>query len=277
MSVKFFGQFLLERGEIDSGHLREALVLLDRENRSVGEIAVREGWLSAADAERVNRAQRTDLDRFGDLAVKMELLSRDQLVDCLRIQQQGRIRIGEALVRLGHLAEERLAPLLDEFKIDQAPYQLTSSCTLPDSLANHRVASCVLDLLPKFALRIAHMQLKIGDAQTLVESPPFRMRVSIAVRAHRGLEIILVGDRHFCCELAKGTSGLVESALDDDLILDAVGEFLNILAGNAVAVLERGGVSAQIGVPDCNASLDDGWIFDLAASRGRAALVLSPF
>ena len=40
MSVKFFGQFLLESGEVDPGHLREAIRLMNRTNKRLGTLAV---------------------------------------------------------------------------------------------------------------------------------------------------------------------------------------------------------------------------------------------
>lgn len=43
MAVKFFGQFLIEQGEIDAGQLREALDLMDSENKQLGEIGISEG------------------------------------------------------------------------------------------------------------------------------------------------------------------------------------------------------------------------------------------
>ena len=73
MSVKFFGQYLIEQAVVDDGHVREALELLDRTNRSVGQVAVDEGMLTEAEADRINLAQR-GMDRsFGDLAVEVEV------------------------------------------------------------------------------------------------------------------------------------------------------------------------------------------------------------
>ncbi len=277
MSVKFFGQFLIERGEVDSGHVREAIELMEQNNRSLGEIAVAERLLSLADSDRVNRRQRTVDKPFGDLAVAMTLLSSDQLVSCLRLQRESRLMIGEALVRLGHLAEDRLAPALDAFKADQAQYQVAADRILPDPLANNRIAPYVLDMLPKFAMRMASITLKVGVPQVLAESPPFPFRVSLPIHGHRGLEITLVGDRAFYLRLAARTAGLEESVLDDELIADGVGEFLNVLCGNAMSALERDGVPTELGVPDYDAELSDGWIFDLGTSHGRAALVLAQF
>jgi hypothetical protein len=44
-----------------------------------------------------------------------------------------------------------------------------------------------------------------------------------------------------------------------------------------MGALERDGVTTELGVPDYDAELTDGWLFDLATSHGRAALVLSQF
>lgn len=277
MSVKFFGQYLIEQGEVDTVHVREALTLLDQKNRNLGQIAVGQGLMSPEDAERVNVAQREADKPFGDLAVEMGALDSQGLVSCLREQRESRLMIGEALVQLGHLAEDRLGAMLDAFKIDQAPYEMSVMRQLPDPLANNRIAPYVLDLLPKFAMRIAAINVKVGAPQILGEGPVFPHRVSLPVHGHRNLEITLVGDRDFCLRLAAATSGLRESALDRELVVDGVGEFLNVLCGNAMGALERDGVETRLGVPDHDAELTDGWLFDLATSHGRAALVLSQF
>jgi len=277
MSVKFFGQFLIEQGEVDAGHVREALDLLGQTNRSLGEIAVDQSMMSESDVQRVNHAQRGNDRPFGDLAVELGLLSSEQLVECLRLQRERRLLIGEALVHLGHLKAERLAPMLDAFKADQAQYELGPTSQLPDPLVNNRVAPYVIDLLPKFCMRVAQINLKIGDAQVLGEAPQLTHRVSLPIHAHRGLDVTLLGDHAFVARLASGTSGISEEKLDRDLMLDGVGEFLNVLAGNAVSALERTGIQAELGVPDPDAELADGWLFDLATSVGRAALVLMQF
>lgn len=277
MGVKFFGQFLIEHGEVDAGHVREALDLLDRTNRSLGEIAVDEGLLTPDAAARVNRAQRTSDKPFGDLAIEMGLLDHSGLVSCLRLQRESRLMIGEALVRLGHLHEDRLGGLLDAYKSDQAEYAVGVQQQLPDPLANNRIAPYVLDLMPKFARRIADITVKVGAPQVLAESPPFPFRISLPVHGHRGLEITLVGDRSFCERIASATSGLDVGRLDEELVADGVGEFLNVICGNAMSALDRDGVETRLGVPDYDAELTDGWIFDLATSRGRAALVLAQF
>ena len=180
-------------------------------------------------------------------------------------------------MQLGHLASDGLERLLDEFKVDQEQFQLGVNLQLPDPLANNRAAPYILALLQKFALRIAGMQLKIGFPQPLCEAPPYRHKVSVQVSGPRSLEITLMGDSDFCTPLAVGTSAMALSEIDDELITDAVGEFLNVVCGDTVNALERDGFDADVGVPDYQAELSDGWIFDVACTRGRACLVLSQF
>ena len=277
MSVKFFGQFLIECGEVDAGQVREALDLLDRTNRTFGEISVDEGFMTADAAAEVNRAQRESDKPFGDLAVEMGLLEHGQLVEVLRIQRESRLKIGEALVQLGHLPEDRLGTLLDAYKSDQAAYAVSVQQQLPDPLANNRIAPYVLDLLPKFSRRVAGVTIKVGGPVVLGEAPPFPFRISLPVHGYRGLEITLCGDRDFCEQIASATSGVPIEALDAELVPDGVGEFLNVICGNAMSALDRDGVETRLGVPDYDAELTDGWIFDLATSHGRAALVLAQF
>ena len=277
MSVKFFGQFLIEQGEVSASQVREALDLLEKTNRSLGEIAVAEGALTEEQARQVNQRQRSTDMPFGDLAVMLGLMTREQLVTCLRRQRETRLLIGEALVQLGHVAEDRLEDLLARFDVDQAPYRIDPLTQLPDALVNNRVAPYLIALLPRFCLRVAKITIKVGPARILDEAPPFPVRVALPVHAHRGLEATLVGDRAFCRRLAAATAGLSEAMLDEDLVLDGVGEFLNVLAGNAISALEREGVVASLGVPDYDAELSDGWLFHLATSVGRAALVLAQF
>jgi hypothetical protein len=277
VSVKFFGQFLIEKQEVSASQVREALDLLEKTNRNLGEIAVAEGILSEQQAQQLNQRQRSTDMPFGDLAVMLGLMSREQLVACLRQQRETRLLIGEALVQLGHVAEARLDGLLARFDEDQAPYRIDPLTQLPDALVNNRVAPYLIALLPRFCMRVARITVKVGPARVLDEAPPLPVRVALPVHAHRGLEVTLVGDRAFARRLAAATAGLSEPMLDEELVLDGVGEFLNVLVGNAVSALEREGVVATLGVPDYDAELSDGWLFHLATSVGRAALVLAQF
>ena len=277
MSVKFFGQFLIEEGEVDAADVREALELMERENATIGEVARMQGYMRPEDIERVHGAQRSRDLPFGDLAVEMGLLTPQQLVDVLQRQSSRRLPIGQALVRLGRLPGDRLALLLDAFKADQAQYDL-SDRELPDGLSSHRVARYVVELMPRFLMRMARIDAKLGEIRAFDGMPEFaRVRVSIPLVGGRGIDVTLISDLEFGEALASATSGLAGSELDPELVADGVGEFLNVLAGNAASAMTKEGHPTEVGPPDYEALPSHGWSVEMTVGVGRATVVLSPF
>jgi CheY-specific phosphatase CheX len=89
--------------------------------------------------------------------------------------------------------------------------------------------------------------------------------------------VALVCDSEFAEALAMQASGLSPCDLDPEMVADGVGEFLNVLCGNAASGLAKEGHRVELGPPDYDADLCDGWIVDLAVGTGRAGLVLSTF
>ncbi len=277
MSVKFFGQFLIDQGEVDASHVREALGLMEDENPTISEIAISQGHMTQVDAVRVSAKQRTRDLVFGDLAVEMELLTSEQLVDVVQRQRTRRLPVGQALVRLGHLPNDRLGLLLDAYKTDQARYEI-AEIALPDGLASRRVTRYVLEFLPRFLMRVARLRAKVGEIQSFDVAPEFvEIKVSVSFKGVRGLEVALVSDLEFAEALSITTSGLSARDLDPEMVADGVGEFLNVLAGNAASAVIKEGHRIELGPPDYDAELCGGWCVDLAVGTGRAALVLSTF
>ena len=183
----------------------------------------------------------------------------------------------QALVRLGHIESDRLGTLLDAYKTDQAQYQV-EGVALPDPLANQPATKYVVELLPRFLRRVARIEAKVGDVT------PYRgelecadIKVSIAIKGVRSLEVALVADLPFAEALAVAASGLSRADIDPEMIADGVGALLNVLGGNAVSAVAKGDHRVELGPPDYDASLVDGWRVDLAVGVGTASLVLSTF
>jgi CheY-specific phosphatase CheX len=277
VGVKFFGQFLIDSGEIDASHVREALEFMQAQNPAIGQIAVAQGLMQPCEVARVHAEQRTRDMTFGDLAVELGLLGSPELVEILQRQRMRRIPIGQALVHLGHVASDRFGLLLDAYKADQAQFDV-SEIEVPDGLASHAVSRHVLELLPRFMMRVARIQAKVGEIHVFDEAPAFaEIRVSVLIRGARGLEVALASDVEFAEALAMQASGLSPRDLDPEMVADGVGEFLNVLCGNAASGLAKQDHRVELGPPDYDADLCDGWIVDLAVGTGRAAVVLSTF
>jgi hypothetical protein len=275
MGIKFFGQYLIEMAEVDPESLRSSLDLMERENLTLGEHAVQAGFASESDCRRVNGEQRR-LDRpFGELAREMGILNSIELEELLQSQIETRINVGGALVQLGHLSLDRLAELEDLFKQDQAKTH-GSDPVLPEALSKNRLALGVVDLLPRFTMRMSRLESQIGDAEPLrAIDPAMNLVASLVMVGSPGLEIHLLSELSFARKLGAGIAGLAESSVTADLCLDGLGEFLNVLAGNAVSSLETEGVEIRLEAPRYGQFPQTGWWFEIASNWGKAALVLN--
>ena len=275
MGVKFFGQYLIERGEVDADQVRAALDLMDAENRTIGELAVEGKLISKADADKVNAEQRHRDMPFGELAGEMGLLTEEQIDNLVQLQWRTRMRIGEALVRSGHLGKVRLEELLISYEEEQAPYRI-ENLALPAGLDSNALAPFVLDLFPNLLMRVARIATRVGSGEPIVEPPDFPVQVAVSVSGESGLMICLVGDEEFSRHLAAKVSGLDPEGLDMEMLLDGVGEFLNVLAGNAMANAEQNGIAMELGPPQTEIDFKSGFLFELAVNIGNAALFLEP-
>ena len=275
MGVQCFGQFLIDRGEVDASQIREALLYLDSKNPTLGEVAVSRCYMSARDVARVNAEQRIHDTSFGGLAVEMGLLEEHQLVEIVQDQRSQGLAVGEALVFLGYLAEDDLGDLLDAHKADQSEFK-PPQILLPDELDAYRIAGYVLELIPRVMMRVARMQIKVGDVHASESAPDFtEFCVSLPVCKSRGLEVGLVSDYDFAEALAREASGLKPCDFDAEMIADGVGEFLNVLCGNAASALAQEYYRVELGPPNVEAHFNKGWVVELASSVGRAAVVFS--
>jgi hypothetical protein len=275
MGVKFFGQYLIERGEVDADQVRAALDLMDAENRTIGELAVEGKLISKADADKVNAEQRHRDMPFGELAGEMGLLTEEQIDNLVQLQWRTRMRIGEALVRSGHLGKVRLEELLISYEEEQAPYRI-ENLALPAGIDGNALAPFVLDLFPNLLMRVARISTRVGSGEPIAEPPDFPVQVAVSVSGESGLVICLVGDEEFSRHLAAKVSGLDPEGLDMEMLLDGVGEFLNVLAGNAMANAEQNGIAMELGPPQTEIDFKSGFLFELAVNIGNAALFLEP-
>jgi len=280
MGIKFFGQFLIEQGAINAEHIRAALKLMEEENRSLGTLAEAGGILTPEEAAKVNAQQRFCDAPFGELAVEMGLLSEEQVDYLLGFQEQTRLRIGQALVRLGCLDNGHLLKLLVQFESEQAVFRI-GNVDLPEGLKSNMMAAAVLDMLPKLLLRVANIGARIGKDNMTPDVSALPVRISVSVSGDVGLLIGLLGDEELSLQLAAATAGLDESRREATrqnlaLLADGVGEFLNVLAGNAMGILERKQITTELQPPQCDLQLDSGYFFDLAVTVGKAALFLKP-
>ena len=277
MSARFFGQFLLEKGEIDALHLRQSLDLMGRENLTLGELAVFKGFASEAETRRVGGEQRRRDLPFGELAVKMGVLNSVEIEELLLLQLETRVNLEDAIVRLGFLPEDRAALLLDEFKQERGR-ELQGSCDveLPPELCDNPVAERLVLLLPRMLRRVARIEVEIESGEPLDCLLSQVLVASLEIVGTRGLLMTLAADRDFGEKLAVGVAGIGDASLASELAVDALGEFLNVLAGNAVTALEAEGLENRLEAPKFGVLPTEGTRFPIASNYGEAVFVLLP-
>lgn len=274
MGIKFFGQFLIESGVVDLTCLHSALELMDRENLTVGDLAVQAGFASKIECRRVNDEQRR-LDRpFGELAREMGILNSIELEEILQNQYETRIHVGDALVRLGQLSRDQLAEFEELFKRDQADVG-RSDVALPKALAKNRLAATLVDVLPRYCMRMARLEARVGVGQPVgVADSDTNLIASLLMVGSAGIEMSIMSDISFARKLSAGIARLPEDDLSAERCLDGLGEFLNVLAGNTTSRLEQYGLEFRLEAPRYGRFPEQGWCFTIASDWGKASLVL---
>lgn len=249
MAVKFFGQFLVEKGVVTREVLLQAIELQESVNLSFGATAMAMGLLTEADIEKVHNAQRCEDLRFGDMAVKLELLTADQMQQVLTRQKNGHLYIGEALVKVGGLSADDLPRYLDEFKADQAQYA-TDTVSIPAGLANPNIWEMVVDLSRKMLTRVALLTFRPEPCFVANRLP--RKDVYAAMD--------FSGDVSGCYLMGVSTDAqariaraiLKEANVDEEpkeVLDDTVMEFINVVCGNIAAKAAQLGKSIEIAPP----------------------------
>ena len=250
MSVKFFGQFLLERTIISPAQLLEAVKYQESRNRRIGEYAVQKGYLTKKDVDTILAEQkRTDM-QFGELAVHLKILTPANIEELLTLQKNDHILLGEALIAKGFLTRDALDSALALFKQDQSQY-IPGEVMIPEGIEHPLIIRDFVDLTEKMLLRVAHLRVKAGEGVT-PSSAPRQHDVSVRIRLEGSLtfEYILSASLAVSTIIASGIIGAHAARETREVILDGVKEFCNIVCGNMLAKLAQKGQSLDISTPE---------------------------
>jgi hypothetical protein len=121
-----FGLYLKRKGVISAEELVTALEHQIQSLAPIGQLALEEGVLSARDIFEVLQAQNeAPKERFGDLAVEMGLMKRDDLMRLLMVQADRKRSIAEILVGQGVLTERQATSELEAYRRSQLRPQRT--------------------------------------------------------------------------------------------------------------------------------------------------------
>jgi hypothetical protein len=123
MTQQRFSRWLVDRGIFDIPTVSKVLPQCRPEPVRIGELAMRNGYLTAAEVQCVMEAQRTTGERFGAAAVRLGLLQEDELVHLLAQQKEDAALLKRALVLQGLLDEKRAHALFSQYIAERVPKQ----------------------------------------------------------------------------------------------------------------------------------------------------------
>ncbi|HYQ48482.1 MAG TPA: chemotaxis protein CheX [Thermodesulfovibrionales bacterium] len=283
MSIKFFGQYLLEKNLISAEQLLEAVRYQESQNLRFGEYAESRGYITKADIARILTEQKqTDL-QFGQLAVRMGILSEDRVKEILVRQKNDHIMIGEAIVQKGFLSKDRIELELAAFKKDQSQYA-AGEARVPEGIANPEIVRSFCDITIRMLRQVANITAKSGAGVFMAGEPGRRdMAVRTSMSGDLDYDYVLLATRDAAVQMASGVIGSDASAEPEDIVVDSAKEFCNIVCGNIMAIMAKSGRNVNIGVPELLSYSEKGYgivkrkktvSFNIGTTAGNIVLII---
>jgi CheY-specific phosphatase CheX len=272
MSIKFFGQFLLERNVLSAKDLLESIRLQESKNLRFGDYAVSKSYLLTDQVKRINEEQKRNDMMIGELAVKLDMLSEEQVDEILTMQKNDHVCIGEAIVAKGFLTSEVLERELGLFKEEQSAYA-TGEVGAPDGLKNPEFIKIMAEITLKMLRRIVQVEAKMDDG-ILMEIEPGEKFAVVSITFSGGLnfDFILLADIEMTRAIAGAIIGGDASKEHEDIVIDGVREYANIVCGNLMAKMAQMGKNVEISIPH-TVKFEDG--YDFVSGRTAAKYTIA--
>ncbi len=240
MSSMFFGHFLLENGVIGREALLDAIEMQRGNNRSLPDLAVREGLLDQAKADQIHAMFRISHLSHEDLCISEGRLSPNDVERLTRMQSAEWLRIGAALVKGGHLSDAALTTHLEVFSANEAAEQKTL-----EGDCEHLEESTIVRACTELTLR--HVARITGAPVKLQRIEPSNGTLK---RGFLRFSQKIIGDREFCISVDIGdllfsmaTRSMLGVAVDPagEAARDAGCELINLIGGHTCTRLEPQG------------------------------------
>lgn len=249
MAVKFFGQFLVEKGVVSRNDLLQAIELQERKNLKLGEIALELGYVGRADIDRAHHAQLSRDMKLGDLLVEMGCLTLPQLNEVVTRQKNNHLYIGEALVAVNAITADQLREQLEVFRLDQAPYA-TDRIELPAGIPDSAIWEMTADLTCKMIRRMLDLPFRAEACRTATSLGNNFMMAAIDMSGDVEARYLLSVSEEVQKAIARAV--LREESVDNEpveVLEDAVMEFVNVVCGNVASKASQMGTIIDINPP----------------------------
>jgi CheY-specific phosphatase CheX len=249
MDIKFFGQYLLEKNIITRAQLLEAISLQNQTNSSLGILAVKLGFLSKEAHEKIQQYQIRNNVTFIEASKQMKLLDHEKLEHLISRQVSNNILLGEALVRKSILSQEQVDEHFRHFRTEQSSLELE----ILSSISSHRYGDMIgtaLQSSVNLFRYVMDMQPRIGAFYSQTSTPsPYPWVVFQSLQGDYNFTFHLFLSESLICQIA---SALVQKKVEEinELSLDAVKEFVNIIVGYICTTLSVKNIKEEPTLPE---------------------------
>lgn len=244
MFSQFFGNYLLEKGEITKDQFTSCMEYMRANRVRLGLIAESEGLLTRAQANELNHLQLQTDKRFGDLALEKGYLSDTDIAYLLKLQGNPYLIFVQALDENKIMHVDKVTQLVDDFQKDTG---------LSNSAIEAIKCGDFERLLPSFvtADKEEYLRLMALALRNIVRfvSPYIRMDTAEKSTSYRARYIAyqkttgayegflgFASDDNAILTIADGYAGEYFEKPNENA-LDSVGEFTNCINGLHAAEL----------------------------------------
>lgn len=283
MPVKFFGQYLLEKGLILPRQLMQAVKYQTEKNLRFGQYAVARGYLSEKDVEKIQNQQKLVDRKFGEIAQDLNILTRVQVEEILTMQKNDHKLLGKVLVEKQFLSSEVVERELALFKEDQSKYDVGDIIT-PPGVRNPEIVKEIVDLSHKMLQRMTNLNAKVKEGFLSKDEPQRNfLLIAISLSGNLKYEYVLSMSNEISRLVTAAVIGSDTAGSSRELISDGVKEFCNIVCGNIIARLSQKGKSVDISTPQEITFSDNGYsvvkgrnaiYYPIVSPKGDSALIL---
>jgi CheY-specific phosphatase CheX len=250
MNAKFFGQYLLEKGKITAQQLIDAVESQKSVHTPLGALAIEKEMLTAGQVQKIHDEQKRTDRRFGELAVSLGFMTHQQLIELIEVQASRKVLLGEVLVSKGFVDLEELEHELRTYQQEQEKISAEISSFF-NKVLHRDIVENFTDLTMKMFTRFVKQVMKIELCEMGKDKVKlYDWAVTQKIQGD-GIEFasLLCVPTDFLLQMA---SSMLNQPItkENEVVIDAAKEFMNITNGNACAKLSGYGLNLRMVAPE---------------------------
>jgi len=249
-----FGQYIIGKRNLSKEQIIDAVRFQRAIGKKFSQLAVSRKYINEMDAEKITKKMRVVDKKFGEIAQSEGLMTERQIQEVMDIQLIEHISLEAALLDLGLINETEMLEELRYFREEQQELIL-KSVKIPeqvelDAPVENSIVTVMGDVFSRLIMNMANIYIKLDEVkvETMYTINPYYCVVIKVSGTIKG-KFLLKMTRAIAHVLVSSMMGLPVNEMDDVLIADTVGEFLNIVMGHIHTRLRQDGKYFTISPP----------------------------